>query len=230
MEKTSFRYERKFFISAFDEYEVENLVRLHPAFFREAFPPRFINNIYLDSKRYDNFFDNIDGVSRRSKVRIRWYGDLSTSIDKPALEFKIKDGLFGSKNHFCLVPFTFDNTFDINRLRQIISNSQLPPAEKIKLLNLIPTLVNRYRRKYYESIDKRFRITIDSQMSFRQIDQHGNLFLNNRMDEQSIVLELKYDKIHEHDASTISNFFPFRMTKSSKYVNGIKLLHGHLSV
>lgn len=229
MGKSSFRYERKFFISAFDEHEVENMVQLHPAFFREAFPPRFINNIYLDSQRYDSFFDNVEGVSHRCKVRIRWYGDHSTHVEVPRLEFKIKNGLFGSKKQFDLSPFTFDNTFNINRLQRIISDSGLPPAEKIKLTNLIPTLVNRYRRKYYESMDRRFRITIDSQMSFRQIDQHSNLFLNNKTDEQNIVLELKYDKMHEHEASNISNFFPFRMTKSSKYVNGISLLHKHFA-
>ncbi len=224
MEKTYFRYERKFVISAFDEHEAENMVQLHPAFFREAFPPRFINNMYLDSQRYDSFFDNVDGVPHRCKVRIRWYGDLSTHVEAPRLEFKVKNGLFGSKKQFDLTPFTFDNAFDINRLRHIIDDGELPSAERIKLINLIPALVNRYRRKYYESLDRHFRITIDSQMSVRQIEQHGNLFLNSKTDEQNIVLELKYDKMHEHEASNISNFFPFRMTKSSKYVSGLSLL------
>ena len=34
-------------------------------------------------------------------------------------------------------------------------------------------------------------------------------------------MELKYDTEHDMEANTISGFFPFRMTKNSKYVNGV---------
>ncbi len=35
------------------------LVRRHPGMFYEPFPPRFINNLYLDSEDLQNYEDNL---------------------------------------------------------------------------------------------------------------------------------------------------------------------------
>ena len=65
-----FRYERKFVISYLSLFELESIVRLHPAMFLEVFPQRFVNNIYLDSFGKESYVDNVNGASQRSKVRI----------------------------------------------------------------------------------------------------------------------------------------------------------------
>ncbi|MFT7452391.1 MAG: hypothetical protein ACI9VN_003123 [Patescibacteria group bacterium] len=36
-----------------------------------------------------------------------------------------------------------------------------------------------------------------------------------------MIVELKYDIVDDEDAQYISNLFPFRLTKSSKYVSGV---------
>ncbi len=43
------RYEKKFIARGFTLAEVLARIRLHPSAFREAYPPRIVNNIYLDS-------------------------------------------------------------------------------------------------------------------------------------------------------------------------------------
>ena len=47
------RYERKFVVEAAEMslHQVRAAVKLHPAFFRQTYPPRFINNIYLQNKK-----------------------------------------------------------------------------------------------------------------------------------------------------------------------------------
>ena len=87
---TSFRYERKFLVSELNRFEIESIVRLHPAIFSEIYHQRSVNNIYFDTMNVSNYLDNINGVKQRLKVRIRWYGDLFGFIDKSVLEFKIK--------------------------------------------------------------------------------------------------------------------------------------------
>jgi hypothetical protein len=180
----------------------------------------------MDTQKYSNFFDNVDGSASRCKVRIRWYGDMLSEIKKPVLEFKIRHGFLGEKKQFILKQFSIDS-LSIVKIRKIFGDSELPLLEKAKLENLILTLANRYRLKYFESYDRRFRITLDSQICFWKIDQNENLFLNKKTNDQQIVVELKYEKLHDQEAISISNYFPFRMTKSSKYVDGVFLLNDH---
>ena len=86
------RYERKFFISGLKKEDIEFMVKLHPAIFREIYHERTVNNLYFDSYEMKSYLDNVSGNSQRAKVRIRWYGDLFGIIEKPVLEVKIKRG------------------------------------------------------------------------------------------------------------------------------------------
>ena len=87
-----YRYERKFLVDQLDVHQVLALVKLHPAMFYQPYPPRYVNNLYLDTEGLDNYQDNVSGVGDRRKVRLRWYGDLFGDVDRPVLEFKIKRG------------------------------------------------------------------------------------------------------------------------------------------
>ena len=222
----NFRYERKFLISGRSQHEIELQVRLLPALFSEIYHQRFVNNIYFDSYEMKSYFDNIDGAVDRTKFRIRWYGDLFGTIEKPILELKIKKALLGTKESYPLSPFSLDQSFNSKTLANVFSNSDIPEIIKLRAMSLKPTLLNRYSRKYYRSADGNYRITIDSGMDFYAMGMCNNFYLHKHADLNNIVLELKYDHDKDHFAHTIANFFPFRMTKNSKYLNGIeKLAH-----
>ena len=47
----------------------------------------------------------------------------------------------------------------------------------------------------------------------------------NYQDNSNVILEIKYDDKYDLEAAKISNNFPFRLTKSSKYSRGIELLY-----
>jgi len=220
------RYERKFFISELDKYELESIVKLHPAIFTEIYHERTINNLYLDSFGMKNYLDNVVGNSQRFKVRIRWYGDLFGIVEKPVLEIKLKSGYLGSKIGYPLDSFTISKEFSIHTISQIFKNSsQIPVIIKPDLLSLNFSLLNNYRRKYFQSADKRFRITIDSSMQFFEISPGDNTFLSKSVDYINTILELKYNREEDEYAENITKRFPFRITKSSKYITGIDRLH-----
>lgn len=227
-EPNSYRYERKFFISELSKYEIEAIVKMHPAIFDEIYYERNINNIYFDSHDMANYFDNVDGNSKRIKYRIRWYGKLLGDIQEPVLEVKIKQGQLGGKLHYPLDSFCLDKELTSDKMKEIISNAKIPGELKCSLMSLNYTLLNRYTRKYYQSRDKKYRITIDSNMKYVQLSQLHNTYLNELLDYLHIVLELKYDEDDDEGASVITNHFRFRMTKSSKYVTGIERLHHSL--
>ncbi|HET8686404.1 MAG TPA: VTC domain-containing protein [Methanosarcina sp.] len=160
------RYERKVVVYGMSIHEIESIVKLHPAIFTERHLPRYINNIYFDTYSMSNYFDNVDGLSRRLKVRIRWYGDLLGFIESPVLEFKNKRGLLGGKICFPLKSFCLDNRYSLEKQQEIFMESGIPEIFVEYLKSLRFTLLNRYHRKYFESSDHKFRITIDSGMEY----------------------------------------------------------------
>ena len=220
-----FRYERKFFISEINVQEVESIVNLHPAMFFEIFHKRFVNNIYLDSPELNNYFDNNVGNMYRRKTRIRWYGELFDNIEKPVLELKIKNGLLGRKLRYSLSSFKLDNDFNMQKIIHIIQDKKIPEVIKEGVKSSQPALLNRYNRKYFLSADKRYRITIDTDQVFFRIGTQNNFYLNKLKSDVNVILELKYNIDADDDANYITEHFPFRLTKSSKYISGVEKIY-----
>ena len=100
-------------------------------------------------------------------------------------------------------------------------SSDIPDTVKLFLNSLDFALLNRYKRKYFQSNDKLFRVTLDSELRFVQLSNSRNNFLNKTTVNSGCILELKYSEVTDSVAEKISNFFPFRMTRSSKYVFGV---------
>ncbi len=222
----SYRYERKFLISGLTRQEVESLVRLHPAMFSEVYRQRFVNNIYLDSSDMRSYFDNINGSQHRRKLRIRWYGNLFGAVEEPILELKTKDGLLGRKLSFALSPFSIgERDLRFDKITNAVKGSDIADAVRMEFTSLEPVLVNRYSRKYYISADGDYRITIDSDVVFYRVNTHNRCLSHKSSDSADTILELKYHQDRDYRAKRIASHFPFRMTRSSKYVSGIEKLY-----
>ncbi|MDI6700399.1 MAG: VTC domain-containing protein [bacterium] len=219
----NWRYERKFVIENIDYKIIEGILYTHPAFFKEIFHKRQINNIYLDTINYKNYYDHVDGSSNRIKIRIRWYNETFGFIEKPVLELKIRNGLLGRKESYTLESFSVNNDLNINILNKVFNESDIPERIKILLKNYSPSLLNVYNRKYFISYDKKFRITIDSDMKFYKIRNNNNTFLSYSENYNNTILEIKYDFENEKYIKFITEFLPFRLSKNSKYVNGLIL-------
>lgn len=216
-----FRYERKFHINGLARKEVETILRFHPAMFSEIYCQRNINSIYFDQFNFQHYFDNINGVDRRLKVRVRWYGDQLGAIEKPTLEIKLKHNLHVGKLLYPLKSFKFDNDFSIDLMYKIFEVSFLNELLKTYLKELNFSLLVSYSRKYFLSADRQYRITVDTNMLLYKLMPRRNNFLYRYIDQNSVILEIKYNKLHDENIDNITNYFPFRMTKSSKYVDGI---------
>ena len=227
MEKSAYRYERKFTATAAHRSELISHIKNHPAFFREIYHTRQVNNIYFDTPALKFYNDNITGISQRKKVRIRWYGKTEGQIVSPKLEFKIKSGQVGTKWVLDMADFEMGRAFSKKYIFDILKKSDLPAAilEDIKILS--PTLVNSYRRTYFLSSDQKYRLTFDEDLLFYRPPVLGNQpFCNPRSASNHFILELKYAQSEDARANYISKRFPFRLDKSSKYVKGLERVRG----
>ena len=219
-QEPEYRYERKFTTRS-DPREVATVIRNHPGHFREVFAPRQINNIYLDSIDRRAFHDNVIGLDRRQKARIRWYGERFGTPDKMTLEFKKRVSLVGSKESHPLEPFCFAPGFSLPDLRAGLAASPLPADVACRLADQELALLNSYQRRYFVSRDGRYRVTIDWNLEFWRLSQHENQILGRYTEPGAIVIELKYDANRDDDAHSLSKLFPFRLSRNSKYVAGI---------
>ncbi len=219
------RFERKFLVQDMHYPEIVQQVKNNRAAFLPLHQPRYINNIYFDTGDLDFYTDNVSGKGSRKKVRIRWYGDLMGHILKPVLEFKMREGLLGNKLSFPLAPFTVNDKFTNEYIQDIFQKSNLPNWALTILPMLKPALLNMYNRQYFISFNNNFRLTIDDELTYYGIGSGLNNFMEKHVSDD-VIVELKYDYKHDGiDSAYVTNNLPFRLSKSSKYVNGFEMLH-----
>ena len=235
---TSTRYEIKLPCDPLHFDEIEAWVRLHPAQWRVAYPPREINNIYFDSADYQGLDANLGGIAERAKLRLRWYGPDKTAVAPysdpaeawlwhlPQLELKCKDGMAGWKE-----INRMDRSFmlDLTRVtwpeaRRRLRAALAPQAQIWLTTYTFPALINRYRRAYYVTPDEVVRLTIDT--ALRAYDQRfsarPNLTRPAPIDAQAVI-ELKA-ATNPEGARRLSQAladFPVRAYRFSKYVQGM---------
>lgn len=227
--RRSYRYERKFLIENHSPHSVEGAVHLHPAGFHRIYPPRFVNNIYLDTPLLRNYREAVDGIASRLKARIRWYGDLFAADISACLELKGKEGNVCHKSVFPLKGFTFSKGLGARDIALLLTESELPADVRSFIGLMRPVLVNRYRRKYWRSHDGRFRLTMDHNLWFGGFNAFDNEYLQQMTEVTNVIVEVKYDPEADERFSKISNQFGFRRSRSSKYVTGIEHIYqlGH---
>ncbi len=219
----NYRYERKFTAQNTERAFVLEQIKRHPAFFRSIFQPRKINNIYLDTDQLKFYDNNKIGIATRKKIRIRWYGDTFGNIQNPKLEYKLKSNLVGDKWTFDLNDFNLQAGFESKTLIALFEQSNLPEPILADLRLVKPSLLNTYHRSYFLSADGNYRLTFDEKMNYYRMSQSVNYLMEKHQDLRNFIIELKYGIEHDDLVNNIAKRLPYRLTKSSKYVNGIDL-------
>lgn len=218
------RYERKYTLAGISTEQVINLVRLHPALFYEPYPERTVNNIYLDTPDLRHYLEHSNGASRRTKVRVRWYGRFGGPIARPVLEFKSRDGVVGGKESYPFPAFVLNGSFPRSALVEAQRHRGIPEAARWQLAGLRPSLGNRYRRRYFCTADRSVRLTVDWALEFIEVAGAHQHLRQLPPEHRLVVVELKYPPEVSERAVEIARQFPFQLTRCSKYVMGVDLL------
>ena len=219
------RLEIKFVAYEINYHTLLHWLRMHPAGFVAPYPDRRVNNIYFDTHNYLAFTDNLSGASSRTKVRYRWYGE-SLGPDVGTLEIKNKRNYFGWKLRYKVSEAPYREDANWRAIRKLLLEQLPPDGRKWLDANPLPVMINRYLRKYYLSSDGKVRATIDTQQAVwdQRFKPSPNLTRTANL-ARTIVIEFKFDRKDRDLASRILQGIPVRVSRHSKYINGVRAIH-----
>lgn len=215
------RYEYKITCAELYLPEVRSWVRVHPAAFVEAYPPRQVNSLYFDTPEAHCLHDNLMGVGERRKLRFRWYGNDFAAV-RGILELKCKANQLGWKR-YCPIPITFDLMAIswISLMQQMRRHAEGVVALWLSSADQ-PVLLTSFVREYYESIDHQIRVTVDyAQAVYEQITYAAPNLAARTPRREQVVIEVKSDSGLSRRVSEVVSSFPLRIRRNSKYVNGV---------
>ena len=205
------RVEKKFVFGKFKEDYLEKVLLLNG--FSKTYSPRNISSIYLDTLNFDFAKDNINGVSKRKKIRFRWYNNDFNNI---YLEEKNKQNFFVKKNINKISNLVSQN-INIDELKNFFFRKN----KDFNTFNYRFVLKTNYFRSYWISNDKKIRATIDSNLKVSPINN-----LSRKLDLNETILEFKFSPSEEKSFRNFifKNNLNFRTNKYSKYLQSFNLL------
>jgi hypothetical protein len=182
-----------------------------------------VNSVYFDDARFSTCRANLDGLGRRTKVRLRWY-DTPAPGQEFYFEIKWRDNRITGKHRLkirsdqaaCQLPYS-----------AIVAALQhaLPAQHRAAFVRYCePAVLVRYRREHFTSDDGGLRATIDYGISY--FDQTGKSYISTSfgLSQDLVVLEGKVPVGREYDLATLLHPFGARLGRCSKYVNGCRML------
>ncbi|MCD6090793.1 MAG: VTC domain-containing protein [Bacteroidales bacterium] len=222
------RYEQKFVFEQKHSTFVEEIVKTHPANFHEIFQQRQINNIYFDKLGFKFYADHKDGNPQCKKVRIRWYGNTFDQINYPVLEYKYRNGDIRIKKSYPLPAFNNENGCNSTQIKEVLVQANLPDYVREEIEELEAYLVNSYTRRYFRSFDNHYRFTIDQNLEYFKFMQEQKSFLQKEIDENRVVLELKFGLEFALEIIKLNTKLPIQDYVFSKYVSGMEKVYSYL--
>ena len=210
------RYERKYVIKKNEKFRITNLIKNSDLLLKSVFYPRIVNSIYFDTESLELYKQNINGLSKRKKYRVRWYSDKDFSN----LEIKIKTGHLGYKEIYPLGSILKNGEISFKKLDRSISNLEKDKKSKLISKMLKPILFVSYKRSYFLSKIIDCRLTLDEDIKYYKIT-NKHIDIKPRKTLNSII-ELKYPSNLDIFELNYFSKFLFRYSKHSKYVRGIQ--------
>ena len=220
------RRELKFTTNEIYYSDIINWIKNNKVNFKKHFPKRLINSIYFDNYSYSSFKENIYGDSKKTKIRLRWYNTFFFSMDG-FFEVKKRDNIYNYKKTIKIPNLVIKLNSNFKEIIQTLKLN-LEPIDTIELdARPFPTIISQYTREYYIDFDKEIRITIDR--NIKTFDQRlsNKINLKNEITIPNLmVVEFKFKDASINKLLNSFNNFPLRLSKNSKYINGIRAALG----
>jgi len=217
------RYEHKYTLEVSNEGDIKPLIAANPLGLRPIFHLRQINNIYFDDKGLNLYKANMIGQASRYKVRLRWYGKIDDPMTKPQLEVKVKQGEIVYKYVIVLSSMPPSVKLTPAFIMDQILGSPIDIVVKEVLMNLRPSFIGSYQRRYYQVAGGGARMTVDTDLAGRRQFFADSFGWPSSSDNDRIILELKYQPEYIDLASKLIQGFPVSLMKHSKYVYGLEV-------
>ena len=184
------RYEIKFIFNSHEIFEFRQMLILKTSF-KKIYDPRVVNSIYFDDVNNMSAVDNLAGISRRKKYRLRWYG--RSFIDPITFEVKIRKNKIGYKEYYDLTQDQKKlNKLKLHKIARMFEE-KLDSENKNPSFQLFPRLQLEYLREYFEN-NEGIRLTIDNQIKFWPTFEHSYAYHGESISYDKKIVELKFSK------------------------------------
>lgn len=211
------RYEVKLVGAEHDLGRVRADLSLRPAALRPLHAPRVVQSIYFDTPEGRAVDENLAGISKRTKLRLRWYGEASTGV-MAQVECKRRESGLGSKDVHAL-PDAIDVAGRSRHAFVRELRGRLPDSLREALNGHEPVQWIRYRREYLGSHDRGLRVTIDREL--QTFDQRAAIRLQCRFATALpalLIVELKADERDRDAIEQCVQGIALPPSKCSKFV------------
>ena len=193
----SFRIEEKIIV---DKFNLNNLKKyLYDLKVKPLYPSRKIKSLYFENSNYDTYNESAQGISPRSKIRIRNYPDTSSS--SKLLEYKINSPEGRYKKSYQITE------------SQEKSYQEFGIFDK-KYGQCMPMIYVSYNREYL--IYNNVRITVDTNIKY------NHFYSDYIAEDEYCCAEFKCSYYYDRDL--LLKQFPFSRLRFSKYARGIENL------
>jgi len=223
-----YRYEVKFVARISDYDEIMFWIQSSSELFSEQYDDRNVNNIYYDTFDHQSYSDNVIGLSKRMKLRYRWYGDKDLKKTDGQFELKLKNNKLGAKK---IHPISFkgelikNSVFNHNTLRSLILRQLDSYSALIFKEYNLPILYNNYRRKYFTSSNNMIRVTVDTDYGFNVQNTPPDICTDTLLRLDIVIIEFKFSNNMRAKASQVLHGFPVRASRHSKYVSSVGMFY-----
>ena len=215
------RYEIKFILNDIQIIQAMKWINFHTSA-SKAYPPRVVNSIYFDNNNFDSVGDNLMGISKRSKYRLRWYGERGTEVGSEFFfEIKMRNNRYGKKIKKIIkfdLPLSDLNYGEM----QSIVEKQLAPEFMMKQ-SLSPTLQVAYERQYFEGSNA-IRVTLDKGIKFYNITKFSKVNSSKPISYPMNILEVKFSPDQQKAVSRSFERLHLVPKRHSKYLVGMSML------
>ncbi len=189
-------------------------------------PNRIVNSIYFDNLNLEMAQDNIDGLSKRCKIRVRYYGEKENDCN---LEIKKKINRFGFKKIFNLKKkIDKIDLSELFSLKNDLYKSVIQDSFVEKFIvkdNLQPQIGVRYLREYY--IFDKIRLTHDKNINYTSFGNDKKITQKSTTDNINVI-EIKFDYSDFKLAKFILNKIEIKPKRFSKYVRGLSFFNSSI--
>lgn len=236
------RYEHKFRLEMKDIPEIrkyiEPFTKLDPHLKELGGKKYTVRSIYFDTPELDYYFEKIEGLKIRKKLRVRTYND---SSEFAFLEIKRKFVNCIAKERSRLPFITIERLISTSEdtafeFEQDDHNAKLVSGKFLYNLlkkGLVPTILVVYEREaYLGRTDERERLTIDTSVRAVAKPDPGDILNDENLTmitEDWCILELKFDDIMPKWMKDVTTRFKLKKESISKYCLGVEACADRLS-
>tara|TARA_B100001059_G_C17660394_1_gene489150 strand:+ start:65 stop:745 length:681 start_codon:yes stop_codon:yes gene_type:complete len=215
------RYEIKFVLNDMQLSEAESWIASQTSMISKH-EPRIVSSLYMDDVDFSSVKDNLTGISKRKKFRLRWYGEIPENF-QPVFEIKGRDDRAGFKNTYPIS--SLDGHIHMISINQIIKKCSTELLSQNYLIDrpLIPTLEVKYLRNYFQDLNG-IRVTLDQDISFALPTPHCKITQNKIVKYPLKILEIKFPPDSKDLAIELISSLHFRPRRHSKYLVGLASL------